>query len=257
MASRSLSAMTSDTVERVPLTALPPRTDDAPRTAARRTVRARRHWTWLAGGTVLSFLVPFVIADQLELQRDLYYGIYGLAVVGLFTGWARDTGQSLRGMCARRWRLALALGLAFAGISVLIVLGSEDATSRPGGLEFIAAIVWRGLVYGGIDGLLLSAFPIMVVFAAFAGSRLRRHRAGVFAVGVIALAASMAVTATYHLGYADFRSEKVRKPVSGDLVWSVPTLATLNPVGPPIAHAGLHVAAVTHSYETDLFLPPH
>ena len=33
-------------------------------------------------------------------------------------------------------------------------------------------------------------------------------------------------------------------PVTGDLVWSVPTLATLNPIGAPIAHAGLHVAPV-------------
>jgi hypothetical protein len=249
--------MTSETLQRVPPIALRRRTGDAPRAAAPRSVRARRHWTWLAGGTLLSFLVPFIIADQLQAQRDLYYAIYGLAVIGLFTGWAKDTGQSLRGMCARRWRLALVLGLAFAGISALIVLGSEDATARPAGLEFIAAIVWRGLVYGSIDGLLLSAFPILVVFCAFAGSHLRRRRAGVFAVGAIAVAASMAVTATYHLGYTDFRSEKVRKPVSGDLVWSVPTLATLNPIGAPIAHAGLHVAAVTHSYETDLFLPPH
>jgi hypothetical protein len=54
-------------------------------------------------------------------------------------------------MCRRRWRLALALGVLFASFSVLIVLGSEDSTWRPGGLEFIGAIVWRGLVYGGID----------------------------------------------------------------------------------------------------------
>jgi hypothetical protein len=40
-------------------------------------------------------------------------------------------------------------------------------------------------------------------------------------------------------------------------VWSVPTLATLNPIGAPIAHAGLHVGAVAHCYDTDLFLPPH
>jgi hypothetical protein len=40
-------------------------------------------------------------------------------------------------------------------------------------------------------------------------------------------------------------------------VWSVPTLVTLNPIGSPIAHAGLHTAAVLHSYETDTFLPPH
>jgi hypothetical protein len=220
-------------------------------------VQARRHLAWLAGGMALSFLVPFVLADQLELQRDLYYGVYGLLVVGLFAGWVRSTRQSVREMCRRRWRLALALGVFFAGISVLIVLVSEDSTGRPGGIEFISAIVWRGLVYGGIDGLLLSAFPILVVSAAFRSSALRRRRAGRIAVGALALGASLAITATYHLGYADFRSEKLRKPVTGDLVWSVPTLVTLNPVGAPIAHAGLHVAAVTHSYETDLFLPPH
>jgi hypothetical protein len=36
----------------------------------------------------------------------------------------------------------------------------------------------------------------------------------------------------------------------------VPTLVTLNPVGAPIAHAGPHVSAVLHSYDTDTFLPP-
>jgi hypothetical protein len=46
-------------------------------------------------------------------------------------------------------------------------------------------------------------------------------------------------------------------PLSGDLVWSAPTLLTLNPLGAPIAHVGLHTAAVVHSYDTDLFLPPH
>lgn len=65
------------------------------------------------------------------------------------------------------------------------------------------------------------------------------------------------MTVTYHLGYSDFRSAKVGRAVSGDLIWSVPTLVTLNPVGAPIAHVGLHVTAVLHSYETDLFLPPH
>lgn len=220
-------------------------------------VSARRQWAWLAGGTVLSFLVPFMLADRIELQRDLYYGIYALGVVGLFVAWARDTGQSLREMVARHWRWAVGLGVIFAGLSALIVLGTEDWTSHPDGLEFVGAIIWRGLVYGAVDGLLLSAFPILVVFAAFTNSRLRQRRAGTIAVGAVALAASLLITATYHLGYSDFRSDKVRKPLTGDLVWSVPTLATLNPIGSPVAHAGLHVAAVTHSYETDVFLPPH
>ncbi|HEX5895891.1 MAG TPA: hypothetical protein VFY47_06160 [Thermoleophilaceae bacterium] len=218
---------------------------------------ARRHLAWLGGGVAMSFLVPFVLADQLGLQRDLYYGIYCAAVVALFVAWSRDTGQSLREMCARHWRWAAALGVIFAGLGALIVLGTEDATSHPGGIEFLAAIGWRGVVYGAADGLLLSAFPILVVFAAFKDSGLRRRRGGLVAVGTVAMAASLAITATYHLGYSDFRSSKLRKPVTGDLVWSVPTLATLNPIGAPVAHAGLHVAAVTHSYDTDLFLPPH
>jgi hypothetical protein len=49
----------------------------------------------------------------------------------------------------------------------------------------------------------------------------------------------------------------MRKPVTGDLVWSVPTRATLNPIGVPVAHVSLHVGAVVHSHDTDLFLPPH
>jgi hypothetical protein len=73
-------------------------------------------------------------------------------------------------------------------------------------------------------------------------------------IGAVALIASLAMTAVYHAGYSDFRSGK---PLTGDVVWSVPTLVTLNPVGAPIAHAGLHVSAVLHSYDTDTFLPPH
>jgi hypothetical protein len=95
------------------------------------------------------------------------------------------------------------------------------------------------------------------VFAALEHTRLRRRAGGLIAVGAIALVASLAMTAVYHAGYSDFRSDKLRKPLTGDVVWSIPTLVTLNPIGSPIAHVGLHTSAVLHSYETDTFLPPH
>ncbi len=218
---------------------------------------ARRHLAWLVAGIAVSFALPYVLADRLDLPRDLYYGLYGAGVLALFAGWARDTGQSVRLMVTRRLGWAIGLGLLAAAVSVAIVLGTEGATSSPGGIELAGAIVWRGLFYGAIDGLLLTAFPILVVYAAFAGGRLRQRRAGFAAVATIALVVSMLFTATYHLGYSDFRSAKVRKPVAGDLIWAAPVIATANPIGAPIAHAALHVAAVTHSYETDLFLPPH
>jgi hypothetical protein len=218
---------------------------------------AREHLLWMAAGLALGFLVPFVLADLLDLPRDLYYGIYSVFAVGLFALWARSTGQSLEAMARRRWLLALGLGAAFAGVMALVVLRTEDSTARPEGLELVGAVIWRGVVYGIADGVLLSAFPILLVFAAFGSSPLRRRLVGKLAIGLAALAASVAMTAVYHLGYADFRSAKVRSPVAGDVLWSIPTLVTLNPVAAPVAHAGLHVTAVLHSYETDLFLPPH
>jgi hypothetical protein len=221
------------------------------------TAGAGRHLVWWVSGFVFAFLVPFVFADLLELPRDVYYAIYVVSVAAFFGLWVRATGQSLGEMIRRRWVLAVVLGLAVAGLLTLIVLGTEDTTARPGGLELIGAVMWRGVAYGLADGLLLSAFPILAVFAMFAGTKARGRILGTVAIGLAALVASLAMTAVYHVGYSDFRSEKLRKPVAGDVVWSVPTLVTLNPIGAPIAHAGLHTSAVLHSYETDTFLPPH
>jgi hypothetical protein len=215
------------------------------------------HWAWLAGGLVVAFAIPFLLADRLELGRDLYYGLYAIAVLGLFVLWARSTGYDLVAAVRRRWILAVGLGAAFAGLLAVMVVRTEDATARPDGAELVGAVLWRGVVYGLADGLLLSAFPILVVFAALGGSRLNDRLGGKVAIGAAALLASLAMTAVYHLGYSDFRSGKVQKPIAGDVAWSIPTLVTLNPVGAPIAHAGLHVSAVLHSYETDTFLPPH
>jgi hypothetical protein len=138
-----------------------------------------------------------------------------------------------------------------------MVLRADDATPRPHGLDLVAAVAWRGILYGVTDGLLLSVFPILVVFAALSRSPLNRGIGGRVLIGLAALIASLAMAAVYHAGYSDFRSDKIAKPITGDVVWSVPTLLTLNPIGAPIAHAGLHTSAVLHSYETETFLPPH
>ena len=63
--------------------------------------------------------------------------------------------------------------------------------------------------------------------------------------------------AGYHIGYSDFRSPKVIQANIGNTIMSVPTLLAANPIGTPIAHAALHISAVIHSPETELFLPPH
>jgi hypothetical protein len=216
-----------------------------------------RHWAWLAAGLPVAFAIPFLFTDVVSVQRDVYYGIYGAAVL-LFLGlWARSTHLDTAAVLRRKWRWAVVLGILFGGVMAFIVL-REPATAHPHGLAFAGAITWRGLFYGAIDGLFLSSFPILATFAAFSATPLKeRTRRAVAGIGALALALSLAFTAVYHLGYSDFRGPKLKKPVAGDVIWSAPTLLTLNPIGAPIAHVVQHVTAVTHSYDTKTFLPPH
>jgi hypothetical protein len=216
-----------------------------------------RHLRFLAGGALLAFALPFVLTDLVTIDRDLYYGIYAGSVFALFSLWLRSAGRPVRQILTRNWRVTAALAVLFGGVMVAVAL-KESATSHPHGWTFAGALAWRGVVYGLADGLLLSTFPILVVFAAFGSRPLReRTKRAVAGIAALALAASLAFTAVYHLGYADFRGSKLRKPVAGDVLWSAPTLLTLNPAGAPLAHAALHVTAVAHSYDTDTFLPPH
>jgi hypothetical protein len=222
--------------------------------AARRPVS---QWNWLMCGLGVAFAMPFVFADVLALPRDLYYGLYTASVLALVTAWVRASQFDVRAALARRWPLAVALGVGCGALLSVMVLRTEDATPHPQGIELAAAVAWRGVLYGVTDGVLLSVFPILAVFAAFAGRPVLQRLRGKVAVGALALGMSLAFTAVYHLGYPEFRGDMLRKPLAGDVVWSVPTLVTLNPVGAPIAHAGLHVSAVLHSYETGTYLPPH
>lgn len=228
----------------------------APRAAARLDA-PRAQALWLAAGLAVAFAVPYVFADLLALQRSAYYAIYAFAVAGFLALWVRLTHQDVRALVLHRWRLAVALAFVCAGVLVFVVL-RDPATSHPAGWNFAGALLWRGVVYGAVDGLLLSAFPILATFAAFSAKPLReRTRTAVVGIGALALAASIAFTAVYHLGYPDFRGEKVKKPIAGSVIWSAPTLLTLNPLGAPVTHVALHVSAVVHSSETPTFLPPH
>ena len=200
--------------------------------------------------------MPYVFADRLDTPRDAYYAIYAAAVAALLLGWARSSGLAVRPLLARNWKWALLLGAACGAILAAIAF-RFDATSHPGEPAFAAAILWRGIVYGAADGVLLGAFPVLAVFAAFPFLRGRRHLLRTAGTGALALLAAFAITLTYHLGYPDFRGSKLATPVRGTAIWSAPALLTLNPLGSILAHAGLHVGAVVHSYETDTFLPPH
>jgi len=131
---------------------------------------------------------------------------------------------------------------------------SRPATEKFTGPYLAWLIFWRGVVYGAIDGLLLSAFPWIVTWRAFdvekkpLGKKITFSPLAWFFIPVF--------TTAYHLGYSDFRSKKIIQPNIGNTIISIPTLISSNPIGSPITHAIMHIAAVIHSPETELFLPP-
>jgi hypothetical protein len=67
---------------------------------------------------------------------------------------------------------------------------------------------------------------------------------------------SMAITATYHLGYPQFRGSDLVQPEIGAVIANVPTALTGNPVGSIVAHATYHVGANVHTYRSATYLPP-
>jgi hypothetical protein len=215
---------------------------------------ALRQVAWYATGAIGAFLVPFVFSSELGLNHDLYYLVYFGIAGGFLAAYATTTGIDLRAAFTRSWRLSLGLGVLAAAFVVFNVLNREDSTPHPDGLYFVFSIGWRGLVYGVVDALVLTAFPAAVAYALMSGRIETVARRATYAVLTLALV--LVITATYHLGYEQFREDGVGSPEIGNTVISVPALLTANPLGSIIAHASMHVAADVHAYETDLFLPP-
>lgn len=121
-------------------------------------------------------------------------------------------------------------------------------------------VLWRGLLYGLADGLLLTVFPSLAVLNLLHGDLSGVVRKVTYVVGAYALV--FLVTLVYHAGYGTYRSngfgeDGLGGPLTGSPIWSAPALLTANPLGALVTHSTLHVSAVVHEYETELFLPPH
>ena len=140
------------------------------------------------------------------------------------------------------------------GVPIVRNVFTETDTVRPGGAYFVFELVWRGATYGAMDALLLTVFPCLLVYRAIGGPlRTWRKRLTYFGVS---LALIVMITATYHLGYSQYRDDGVGKPEIGNSLISLPMLLTANPLGSVLDHSAMHVAAVIHEYEGDTRLPP-
>ncbi len=216
--------------------------------------RAARHVGWFAFGNLVAFLIPYVGVSVLDLQHDAFYLAYFASTLGLLAVYASTEHVDVRGLFTRNWIWSVGIGLVTAVALWRNVITNSSATPRPHGAYFAFELLWRGVGYGVIDALLLTAFPCAVAYAL-----LRGHTSGVRGrIRFIALALPLIwlITATYHLGYPQIRQDGLSRPETGNTIISVPALLTTNPAGSIVAHVTMHVTAVNHAYQTRDYLPP-
>jgi hypothetical protein len=111
------------------------------------------------------------------------------------------------------------------------------------------------VIYGVVDGALLSSFPWLVTWRAFDGEHAGAGRR--VAISLLALVSGPRDHVGVSRGYREFRGPKLAQANVGNAIASLPTLVARNPLASPLAHAILHIAAVAHNPRSNLFLPPH
>jgi hypothetical protein len=213
-----------------------------------------RHLAWFAVVCVVAFLMPYLGVSVLDLQHDLFYLVYFAVTIALVATYVRVERVDVAAIIRRRWRWSLGLGVLLAVFLVFNVVNTSDATPRPHGAYFVFELLWRGVGYGVVDTLLLTVFPCFVAYKLLHG-RVDGLK-GKLRLTALMLPLVLIITATYHWGYPQYREDGLSRPETGNVLISIPTFATANPVGSVVAHVSQHVAAVTHAYESEIFNPP-
>ena len=232
-------------VAATPRLALPPRHATLSRVE-------RHHVTdWYLAGAVLAFAIPLIAVDLLELHHDLFLLIYFTLAGTVLASFVAHVHFDIRGWLRARlwWSVGVGAVVAFALVRKVM---TDASMAHPSGLFMWFEIVWRGVLYGTMDALLLFVFPATVAYLLLRDSDRRRR----LRFAGLTLLLSLGITATYHLGYPQFRGSDLVQPEVGALVAWVPTALTGNPVGAVVVHDTYHVAANVHTYRSAIYLPP-
>ena len=202
----------------------------------------------------VGFVISGFLSGALGLARDTVVLGYAVVVVGVMFALYRSEPQSFCQVMGRHRISGIVAGLG-VGLMLIISVMNQPPSGSPSGLQLAAALAWLGLVYGICDGLLLTVAPVLAVFGR--DTPRLSARTGNWGRGAVALAASLFVTSTYHLGYEEFRGSHLAQPLIGNAVITAGYLMTGSVATPLIAHVIMHGAAVVHGMETTSQLPPH
>ncbi len=211
---------------------------------------------WIIVAGLLSFATSFVFAGVLRLPRRIFLIPY-VVLAGLFLySFIRWSGIPLRELIQHNWVWGV-VGAALLAVLLVRNILSQPASQRTKGVSLIFDIFWLGVIYGLTDALLLSVFPVVATWQAFTLLDWTVTWPGKILVGLLAILASLLVTATYHLGYPEYKGKGLMGPVIGNTTMTLGYLLTTNPLAAMLSHIAMHTAGVFHGPASVMQLPPH
>ena len=210
---------------------------------------------WVALAALVGFVSAATFSSLLRWERGPFVLAHAAVTIIFLTVYvARTSVRPLRQL-QRRWLPGLLVGL-LAGAVLAHGVEGQEASPRPAGSALAGALVWLGVVYGTLDALLLTVVPVLTVYGNRPAEDLKQGASRV-RWGALSLLASLAVTAAYHLGFAEFRNAGLVQPLIGNGIVTLAYLLSGSPLAPVLAHVIMHVAAVLHGMGTTAQLPPH
>jgi hypothetical protein len=204
----------------------------------------------------LGFATTAIFSWWLKLSRNLFLIPYVALVSAFLVLFFTLNRIDVQAMLASNWTWGIVAGALTAAFLVFNVR-SQPASRQSRGSKLALEITWAGLVYGLIDALFLSVMPVAAIWTGTSQLTWASTVVGHIAVGAIGLLASLLVSLTYHIGYVEFRGNKIKFTLLGPGIITLAFLVSGNPLGSIISHPVMHVAAVLRGPETTVQLPPH
>ncbi len=211
---------------------------------------------WILIAAVAGFGISAIFSGWLKLPRNIYLLVYIPLAGALFAVFFISGDFHVWELITHNWYWGL-LGAAVVSFFVIRNVLTQPSSERSRGSALIADILWPGFAYGLIDALLLSVLPVLAVRESFADPLLTGGWSRKVAFGLIALVASLFVTAAYHLGYPEFRNKKLPWVLLGNGLLTLAYILTMNPLAAILPHIGMHITAMVHGRESTGQVPPH
>ena len=211
---------------------------------------------WFLGATLLSFGVSGIFSGKLRWSRRLFLLPYLLLSSVFLVLFVSLNDIHVMKCVHHNHEWGILAGILASGVLILNIRSQRKSQTLKGRF-LLFDLIWLGLFYGLMDGLILNAMPVIAVKEMFGGFEAQRGIGSVLLEGGIALTLSLIITLFYHIGYKEFRNKSVFLVLVGNTIITLAFVFSNNLLGALISHTVMHLAAVLRGPETTIQLPPH